>query len=274
MWDLFWSPIPKHEPDVPPPRMKKLLLLITFLVPCFGFAQPPLIQSKMYGLKELVSATGKPRSVVLFEGSAHDMEYLQMSSNSIGRKKEFSSQVPANEEHLLIVRTGVLTISFKDSSWSIGGGSIALLMPEEKYSLQNTTPNGCTFYWMKYRSKLPMDLARGKASGGSFVKDWNKIPFRPHDKGGIRNYFEKPTAMCNRFEMHVTTLKEGIKSHEPHTHRAEEIVLVIENKTEMQIDDKFYTGGPGDIYYLGSNVSHAIRNDGTGTCTYFAFQFE
>ncbi len=119
-----------------------------------------------------------------------------------------------------------------------------------------------------------MDLARGQASGGSFVKDWNKIPFKPHDKGGIRNYFEKETAMSKRFEMHVTTLKEGIKSHEPHTHRAEEIVLVIENKTEMQMDDKFYKGGPGDIYYLGSNVSHAIRNDGKGTCTYFAFQFE
>jgi (S)-ureidoglycine aminohydrolase len=74
--------------------------------------------------------------------------------------------------------------------------------------------------------------------------------------------------------MHVTTLKEGLKSHEPHTHRAEEIVLMIDNKTEMQIGDRFFKGGAGDIYYLGSNVPHAIRNDGKGTCTYFAFQFE
>ncbi len=228
----------------------------------------------MYETKERVSIVDNIKSVVLFEGSAHDMEYLQMSSNSIGSEKEFSLQVPANEEHLLIVRTGILSIGFKDSTWSIGPGSIALLMPEEKYSLQNTTFNGCTFYRMRYRSKLPMDMARGQASGGSFVKDWKKIPFKPHDKGGIRNYFEKKTAMSKRFEMHVTTLKEGIKSHEPHTHRAEEIVLVIENETEMQMDDKFYKGGPGDIYYLGSNVSHAIRNDGKGTCTYFAFQFE
>jgi (S)-ureidoglycine aminohydrolase len=42
----------------------------------------------------------------------------------------------------------------------------------------------------------------------------------------------------------------------------------------MQIGEKFFKGAEGDIYYLGSNVPHAIRNDGQGTCTYFAFQFE
>jgi (S)-ureidoglycine aminohydrolase len=122
---------------------------------------------------------------------------------------------------------------------------------------------------MKYRSREPV-----RRTGRSFVKNWNKIAFKPHSKGGIRNYFELSTPMSERFEMHVTTLNEGLKSHEPHTHRAEEIVLVIDNKTEMQIGEKFYKGGPGDIYYLGSNVPHAIRNEGNGTCTYFAFQFE
>ena len=256
--------------------MKKLLLLIAFSIPFLGFAQLSVVSSKMYSWKEPTSKMeNNILSAVLFEGSAFDMEYLQMSANAITPAKgKVSLQIPDNEEHLLIVKTGILTIGFKDSTWSIGGGSVALLMPGEKYVLQNTTSVACTFYRLKYRSKLPMDLARGRASGGSFVKDWKKIPFKPHDKGGIRNYFEKETAMSKRFEMHITTLKEGIKSHEPHTHRAEEIVLVIENKTEMQMDDKFYKGGTGDIYYLGSNVSHAIRNDGKGTCTYFAFQFE
>jgi (S)-ureidoglycine aminohydrolase len=214
-------------------------------------------------------------SSTLFEGSVYDMEYLQMSANAITpAKKATSAEVSKNEEHLLLVKDGVLTITIKDSTWSIGGGSIALLMPGEKYLIQNKTPDSCTYYLMNYRSKQPMDAARGTNSGGSVVKDWNKIVFKPHDKGEIRNYFERPTAMSKRFEMHVTTLKEGIKSHEPHTHRAEEIVLIIENKTEMQIADKFYKGGKGDIYYLGSNVPHAIQNVGQGTCTYFAFQFE
>jgi (S)-ureidoglycine aminohydrolase len=210
-------------------------------------------------------------SSVLFEGSAHDMKFLQMTANTLlPAKEKIKLQVPNNEEYLVLIKTGTLTINIKDSSWSIGSGSIALLMPDEKYSVQNMSPDSCDYYLMKYRSKTPVN----KTLGVSFVKDWNKIEFKPHDRGGIRHYFERPTAMCKRLEMHVTTLKEGIKSHEPHTHRAEEIVLIINNKTEMQIADKFYKGGAGDVYYLGSSVSHAIRNDGKGPCTYFAFQFE
>ena len=256
--------------------MKKLLLAVIFLIPITGFCQLVPVQSKMYSWKKPANKIDKNIfSTTLLEGSVFDMEYLQMSANAITPgKKKISLKVPGNEEHLLLMKSGKLTISIKDSTWTIGGGSIALMMPGESYNVQNATSDSCTYYLMKYRSKLPMDVVRGNSSGGSLVKDWNKITFKPHDKGGIRNYFERPTAMCKRFEMHVTTLKEGIKSHEPHTHRAEEIVLIIDNKTEMQIDDKFYKGGAGDIYYLGSNVSHAIRNDGTGTCTYFAFQFE
>lgn len=252
--------------------MRKVPLTIFFFSPLLIFAQSDSIQSRMYSWKKPAEKIHESIfTTTLFSGSAQDMKFLQMTANALLLAKEKSKlQVPDNEEHLLLVKTGPLTIGLKDSSWSIGAGSIALLMPGEKYYVQNTGGDSCNFYLMKYRSKAPMN----KNSGGSFVKDWNKIEFKPHDKGGIRHYFERPTGMCKRLEMHVTTLKEGIKSHEPHKHRAEEIVLVIDNKTEMQIADKFYKGGTGDIYYLGSNVSHAIRNDGKGNCMYFAFQFE
>jgi (S)-ureidoglycine aminohydrolase len=256
--------------------MGKVLFVIFFLSPLFIFAQRDSIPSGMYSWKKPVQKTQKNiLTTICFEGSAHDMKFLQMTANTLVPSKEKCKlQVSDGEEHLMLMKTGTLTISIKDSSWSISAGSIALLMPGEKYTLQNTNGDSCNYYLMKYSSKLPMNTTRGKTSGGSFVKDWNKIEFRPHDRGGIRNYFERPTSMCKRLEMHVTTLKEGIKSHEPHKHRAEEIVLVIDNKTEMQIADKFYKGSAGDVYYLGSNVSHAIRNDGKGPCVYFAFQFE
>lgn len=57
-------------------------------------------------------------------------------------------------------------------------------------------------------------------------------------------------------------------------HRAEEIVLVIDGETEMQIGEKFYTASTGGFYYLGSNVLHAIKTTGTKPATYFAIQFE
>jgi len=104
--------------------------------------------------------------------------------------------------------------------------------------------------------------------------NWKDIKYKPHDKGGIRNFFNQETEECHRFEMHVTNLNAGIKSHEPHTHRAGEFVLVTKGNTEMEIAGKKYQGNEGDLYFLESEVSHAIKNIGTEQCQYFAFQME
>jgi (S)-ureidoglycine aminohydrolase len=255
--------------------MKKIISLL-FLFPLFVMAQQDSLSSGIYSWKEPKKESQKNiSSAILFEGKVYDMEWLQMSANElIPSKIKNIEKVPGNEEQLIIIKSGRLTLVIKDSAYSIGAGSIALLMPGEKYTLQNKGNESCNYYEMKYRSKLSINIERGKTSGGSWIKDWNKIEFKPNDKGGRRDFFERPTAMCKRFEMHVTTLNQGIKSHDPHTHRAEEIVVVVDNKTEMQIRDKFYKGNTASIYYLGSNVSHAIQNDGVGPCTYFAFQFE
>lgn len=256
--------------------MKRVILVLSLIMPDSLPAQTDSILSGIYFWKQPpVESKSAIFSAILFEGKTYAMEWLQMSANTIfssGRKKVQS--VPADEECLIIIKSGKLSVSIKDSAWVIGPGSVALLMPAEKYSLQTNGKEECNFYEMKYRSKKPVNTGREGACGGSAVKDWRTIEFRPHDKGGIRNFFERPTAMCKRLEMHATTLKEGIRSHDPHSHRAEEIVLVTDNKTEMEIAGKFYKGDSGSIYYLGSNISHAIQNDGIGTCTYFAFQFE
>ena len=117
-------------------------------------------------------------------------------------------------------------------------------------------------------------MARGKTAGGSFVKDWSKITFKPHERGGVRSYFDRPTALTKRFEMHVTSLKEGFPSHPPHTHRAEEFILVLEGSVEMMIGEQSNKGKAGDILFAPSNVPHGLKNDGTGMCSYFAFQWE
>jgi (S)-ureidoglycine aminohydrolase len=268
--------------------MKNLFLACCLLIPFTGGSQPisgedlPPIPYIKYSWKTPTEKEGKNNlSTVIFEGAGHDMEYLQMSACLISpSKRETALRVPANEEYLIIVKSTPLTISFRDSTWTLTPGSIALLLPEEKFAIHNRTKEPGRYYLMKYRSKAPVDLRRGEASGGSFVKDWNKLPLNKHDRGGVRRYFEKPTAMCKRFEMHVTTLNEGLKSHDPHTHRAEEIVLMLEDtegsngKTEMQIGEQFFSGEAGDMYYLGSNVLHGVRNEGDTPCSYFAYQFE
>lgn len=254
-----------------------ILILCSLLLPLLVFAQNDTIPSGVYSWKEPDQKVSKNNlSAVLLEGQAKDMEYLHRSANTLlPAKQKTRFQVPENEEHLLLIKSGLLTITLKATDWSIGSGSIALLMPGEKYTLQSLNKEACSYYKMKYRSKLPADAVRGKAAGGSLVKDFSKIEFKPHAKGGVRNYFDRPTAMCRRFEMHVTQLDEGLTSHEPHTHTAEEIILLISARTEMPLGgEKLIKAGAGDFYFIRSNISHTIKNDGKGSSIYFAYKFE
>ena len=94
------------------------------------------------------------------------------------------------------------------------------------------------------------------------------------EKGGRRDFFDRPTSVFERFEMHVTTLNEGLQSHAPHTHQAEEFLLVIEGDVEEQIGETFNPATSGDLIFVDSMVSHTIANVGEGPATYFAFQWE
>jgi (S)-ureidoglycine aminohydrolase len=258
-----------------PFSMKRLVFIVILLTPVFCFSQQDSIAPGVYSWKEPVRKKSKNfSSAVLFEGKTHDMEWLQMNANLLfPSKTKTKVDVPANEEQLLIIKSGKLII-WRDSSYPMSAGSVALFLPGETYSLQNEDKDDCVYYVMKYRSKAPADMERGTAAGGSLIKEWNKIEFKQNDKGGRRDFFERPTALCKRFEMHVTTLKGRLKSHDPHAHKAKEIILVINGKTEMQIGGKTYKGEAGSVYFLPSNILHGIRNDGEETCSYFAFQFE
>ena len=254
--------------------MIKAGYIFFFLLPVFAFTQADSVLSGVYEWKEPSAKKSGISSVVLLEGKVHDFEWMQVTANSLKPSPERIKQtVPKKQEYFIIIKTGTLQIGFGDSTFALNAGSVAVLMPGEKILINST--KHCNFYLFKYRSKTPKDLQRGIKNRGSFVKIWETIPFVINNiGGGRRDFFNKPTAMQKRFEMHVTTLKEGIKSHEPHTHRAEEIVLIIEGETEMQLGDKIVRTNAGGFYYLGSNVSHAIKNTGTKPSIYFAFQFE
>src|SRR5690606_15595350 len=149
------------------------------------------IESKVYRWQKPSDKISKNvLSTMLFEGQAHAMEHLQMTCNTLLKSSEKPIiEVPTNNEHLIIIKSGELSLGIKDSTWNIGPGSVALLMPAETYTLQSIGAS-CDYYLMSYRSGKPNPNA-----GGSFVKDETKIPFRAHDKGGIRNYFVRPTTM-------------------------------------------------------------------------------
>ena len=90
--------------------------------------------------------------------------------------------------------------------------------------------------------------------------------FKAHDKGSLRNYFHTKTAMCPYYEMHVTNLNAGIKSHEPHTHHAAEIILMIDGNTEMEIGDSVYKANKGDVYFTNARHQQALCSFRCASC--------
>lgn len=235
-----------------------------------------LVESKVYSfLKAKVEKMDGGEKRELIQGETTHLKEFQITAITIHPGiNQRKMRVKKDQEAILFVKEGAVKMNLNDSGKIMPAGSVALMMPGEEYDLENAGNSDVTYYLIKYKSKQPVDLFRGKNAGGSMLLDWESIKFKAHDKGGIRRYFDRKSAMSERIEMHVTTLNPAIKSHEPHTHAPAEIIVMMQGTTEMEIGNGIYAGQPGDIYFLGSTIPHAIRNIGEKPCMYLAFQWE
>ncbi len=256
--------------------MKTIALLLGFFVMLAFSSNTEQIDSKVYSFSKTEAQktkTGEKRQ--LMDGETTHMENFEIHTTMLTPgNAPHGSHTHTDLEEIVLVKEGKLKVTINNESKVIGPGSVALLMPGDDHGLENAGDTNATYYIIRYKSKKPVIAERGKAAGGSQILDWEQIAFTPHDRGGVRRYFDRKSALSERIEMHVTTLNPKIKSHEPHTHNPEEIIVMMKGTTEMEIGGKIYPGEVGDIYFLGSNVPHGIRNTGDEQCMYLAFQFE
>jgi (S)-ureidoglycine aminohydrolase len=80
--------------------------------------------------------------------------------------------------------------------------------------------------------------------------------------------------MFSRLEVHATALNSGMESHAPHTHRSEEIMLLMKGNATAHIADNKENVGTGDIMLLTPNFIHNVTNTGTEQCWYYAIKWE
>ncbi len=177
-------------------------------------------------------------------------------------------------ETLIIVKNGEVHVRMDKEDQRIGPRSVVMIMPEDMCKVRNAGAAPAELYVIQFRTGKSADFERADSAGGSFVVNYNNLEFKPHDKGGLRNYYHRPTALFHDTEMHVTTLNPNIRSHEPHTHPQAEFVLIIKGNTAMQIGERICQAETGDLYYLETGVPHAIQNAGNEPCMYFAIQWE
>jgi len=254
----------------------KLALVVG--VSCWFAAGRLVAQAVESGVYEWAKAPVTQKANVaqrlLLEGATTDFKRVRIHATTLPAHQAPHPSHRHDDEELIIVKEGELTVTIEGKTTTLGPGSIALMMPGDEHGFDNRGNAPATYYVMRYEASAPIDTARGRKAGGSFWIDFRDVAFQPHSQGGIRRMFDRATAMTRRFEMHVTTLNEGLWSHPPHTHRAAEILLMIENTAQESINGTLHPATVGDLIFLESNVPHAIQNTSKGRCMYFAFQFE
>lgn len=252
--------------------MKWKLAILGQLFSLFVSAQTSPIIAKVYSWD--TSSTNKIITRSIFSGSGPILALHAMNGIVLPKGKSITYKENNNGNELFfIIKNGPVTVNLNNQSYSINRGSVVVVLPGDKISIKNTGENVASFYQMKYYSKETPNAERGKKAGESFVINWNDMVFKPHDKGGVRQLFDRQTTMLNRFDIHVTQLNVGFKSHEPHTHKNEEIILMLDGNAEMQIGTDHSKANSGDVEFLTSMIPHNLTNIGKTTCLYFAIQW-
>jgi (S)-ureidoglycine aminohydrolase len=251
--------------------MKKNLLLFFAFLSTIALGQP-LVKAGVYrgdGPK-----TGAQEKTMILAGETQFFQFYEFSSTTLSEKGIRSVPAKKDNEQVVIVMDGELQVAINKVNKILSRGGVAHILPGEMFALTNAGKSPVTFYLMEYKSRASVDHERGTKNGGSVAMRWDQVEKKTTDKGFSRIFYNHPTSMTTKFDMHATTLKPGVSSHAPHTHAEEEIVLMLRGKGRMNIDGKFYDVAPGQLSYLSSGISHAIENSGDEECEYFAFQWK
>src|SRR4051812_19015416 len=103
----------------------------------------------------------------------------------------------------------------------------------------------------------------------SQVFDWNAMKVVSAQSGEKRQLLRSPTATLDELEMHITTLNPGQRSHPPHRHPHEEMMLLKEGTLEALVNDQKIPMPTGSVLFVAPNELHNVTNVGTTPATYF-----
>lgn len=255
--------------------MKIGLLSLSFLLSINLMAQKDSLPSAVYSWnKAKVQKAGNIDRRQVLNGSTLDLSSLEIhTSTLLPGETNHPPKASPDAEELIIIKEGSVKAIVEDSTKILGAGGLILLTAGDKQSMINNSDKPVTYYVLVYKSKDGLNTSRAKVGGGSFMKDWKDFVTLQTDKGQSRPIFDRPSSMFKRFDVHATSLKPGVASHPPHTHRAEEIILMIEGTGEMQLGDIFHQTEPGDVVLVNSKLPHAIKNKSNKMISYFAIQW-
>lgn len=256
--------------------MKKLILAAFTAITCHAFAQLKPVPSGVYHLPDaLVTKSADRESRKFAEGTTAELSYFRVHSST--QYKGAAAKPPHAQtdiEELIFVTEGTMKFTMGDKSQVLKKGSIVLVPPHTMQATENVGDGPLTYYVLMFRSNKPMDMERCAKAGGPVMLSADSLKYVPSAKGGGIKYFDRPTAMSEKLEMHITELKGKGPSHDPHTHIDTELILMLEGECEESIDGKTYRGTAGDFFLMNSNELHGITNIKDKPCRYLAIRWK
>lgn len=255
--------------------MRLLLIIIASLFSLLAYSQADTLKAGLYTWTLHEAKPNKTgESQLMLESATVDLSRFRIHRSTLNPGQTNHPLVAySDKEELLIVRSGVLTLQLDNEIKELSAGSVVMMQPGTLQSCSNKSKEPVTYLVLAFVSKDTIQLDRGKTAGGSEMHDWVNMTVKKTERGFSRPIIRKPTSMFSLFDIHATTLNAGQMSHLPHTHRNEEVIILIEGSGDMLINDKTYNASEGEILYVSPNIPHNFTNTGTSPCTYFAVQW-
>lgn len=255
--------------------MKYFFIFLIQLCSINASAQLDTIPSGVFHWNELRVKKEKEREIrTIAKGITNEFSYFELHATT--QQKGAKPKVPhaqSDIEELIIIKDGTMKATVGDTSAILGTGSVLLIPPKEMQSFENIGNGPLTYYVLQFRTSKGVNIERSKMAGGALLLNADSLAFKQTAKGATKNYFNRPTATCANYEMHITQLDHKGPSHAPHQHLDTEIILVIDGDVEMTIDGKNYTGTNGDLFIVESGKFHGVSNASDKPCKYFAFKW-
>lgn len=236
--------------------MKIILFLLLLTITLNAFTQLQPVGSGVFHWNELpVKKDNQRETRKIAEGTTNEFKYFEIHATT---QSKGAVPKPAHTqkdvEEIIIIKEGAMKCSIgtpNDAGYKnavLGKGSVLLIPPLQPQVFENVGNGPLTYYVFMFRSKKEMDIERSNRAGGALLINYDSLTYKETNNKGTRKFFERPAAMCNNYEMHITYLKQKGPSHAGHQHVDTEIILVIDGETEMTIDGKTYRRARRYVY--------------------------
>jgi (S)-ureidoglycine aminohydrolase len=249
--------------------MKSILLFwIVVWASCPAISQAVSSNVYAYNRAPVVNYMGCEERTLL-EGTTRDFSHVVVQAITVPANRPSQPAQQLDEEALVVIKTGELTLAIGGKRKSLGPGDVVMIMPGDDYRLENKAAQPLTYYLIRYTSNEMPDLDLYQLMGGSFWIDWQEIAATADRQRTVT----QATVMSHRVVLKTNILRPGMGNHAPHTHRAAEIIFVLDHPVQARIDGVLKEAQAGDLIFVESDVSHEIdasRPEGS-TCLFFQF---